>query len=678
MPRNFHPCFQALVRISLLTALLSVLPTLALAAPCPWVISPQTSQQLYDRLNALPPSDCRLADQSVKEGIVGEVWKKADESVPLHWSPRACTTGEDGRLQPLDLADFAQKCPQVARILQANSELADFPHATKPVPRGKTQVLDAEYDPVRVTVWLELLAFLGLLAWLGLAFNRRTQAEILWWQAGLALFALALLMRIAVAPSLSNWYTTVLGQNEVARVDRYGSGHIALQVLLRSALPWSDRVLFGANQLLGAAIVPLWLVVLRQRGMALRTAFLAAGLLAVLPLHVRLTNSASEHVLAAFFWLAALATWQAALMTWQAARVTWQAALKTRGVALALLATLLALLTALTRVDTTAPLLAIAAWTLLADRSERPVPLPRRLMATLLWLLVCVLALLFILPIVQVAVVEQGVPMPHKAERLQALHDFLPGMRRMLFALPGWIGPLVGVALLVGLLRGLRARPLLTLTAIATFLTIPAVIGRSPYDFIMMRYYLPLLPILTLFAALGLEPLLRREWVTPLLLVAIVALGWPAWHVRYAFQDEYDWLRTQLAQEPQACTVAQIGVGHKREFFHDLDCCLDLPRCPLVAELPRHTFVLTDSVAELQAAPGQCKLYYEGSVCALQPTADLQARNPQELKWFKRQCAELRQMPGLMPMAESAVTSFAHTDAFGGKPVHVRLYRIGR
>ena len=63
-------------------------------------------------------------------------------------------------------------------------------------------------------------------------------------------------------------------------------------------------------------------------------------------------------------------------------------------------------------------------------------------------------------------------------------------------------------------------------------------------------------------------------------------------------------------------------------------------------------------------------------MCALQPTAELLARNPQELKWFKRQCEEVRQMPGLVSMAEARVTPFAHTDAFAGKPVTVRLFRV--
>ncbi len=653
--------------------LMLLVPVVGQAAPCPWVVSPQASQQLYDNLRALPAADCALDDQTVQQGVVAEVWKRGELAVPLHWSPRACVSGEDGRLAPVDLPAFAAKCPQTARQVQETSESVAFPAATKPVPRGKTQVLDAEYDLVLVTALLEVAALLGLLAWLGLAGRRALQLPVelrrdekRWWQAGAALLLLALLLRFAVPPTLSNWYTTVLSQGATPKVDRYGSGHIAMQWLLRSVLPWGDRALFGANQVLGAAIVPLWLVVLRQRAFDLRTAVLAAGLLAVLPLHVRLTNSASEHVLAAFLWLAALATWQSAM----------RARARSAMGALGLLAAVLALLTALTRVDAAAPLAAIAGWTLLVDRCEQPLALSRRTMATLLWLAVWLLAIAFVLPLVRVAVVEQGTPMPHLAERLDALRAFVPGMRRLMFGHPGWIGPLVGSATLVGLLVGLRQRPLLTLTALATILTIPLGIGRSPYDFIMMRYYLPLLPLVTIFAALALAPLVRRRWVTPLLLGAVVLLAWPAWQLRYTFQDEYAWLREQLQQQPADCTVAQIGVSHHRNFFLDLDCCLDLPRSPLVAALPGRQFVLTDTAEELRATPGACRLYYEGAVCALEETAELKQRNPQELKWFKRQCAELRQTPGLAPVAEAIVSPYAHTDAFAGKPVTVKLSRL--
>ncbi len=655
--------------------LLCLIPSLARAAPCPWVVSPEASQQLYNLLQALPVSDCALEDQTVTNGIVAETWRNDQKLVPLHWSPAACMDGLDGRLQPTDLPAFATQCPETARWLQNASETPGFPTALKPVPRGVSKVVGTDVEIVRATATLEVIALLGLLVWLVLSLRAAgklvaplRRQELLWWQAGLALFTLALLMRLLVPPSLSNWYTPVLAVDEVAKVDRYGSGHLALQTLLRSVLPWGDRVLFGANQVLGAAMVPLWLVVLRQRAFDLRTATLAAGLLAVLPLHVRLTNSASEHVLAAFLWLATLAVWQSAVRT----------RARTRMGALGLLALALALLSGLTRVDATAPLATIAGWTLLADRIETPLPWPRRTIAALLWTGVWLLVLACVLPLVQVAVAEQGTPIPHWADRLQALHDFLPGMSRLLFQAPGWIGPLVGSAMLIGLLVGLRHRPLLTLLAIATFLSIPLGIGKSPYDFIMMRYYLPLLPLLTLFAALALAPLARRRWVTPVVLLAVVLVAWPAWQVRYTFQDEFDWLREQLKRQPANCTIAQIGVSRSRTLPRDVDCCLDLTRCPLVAELPGRTFVLTDSAQELQAVPGACRLYYEGSVCSLQATDDAQLLNSEEGKWFKRACADVRQTPGLIPIAQAVMSPTSHTNAFSGKPVTVQLFRVER
>ena len=79
---------------------------------------------------------------------------------------------------------------------------------------------------------------------------------------------------------------------------------------------------------------------------------------------------------------------------------------------------------------------------------------------------------------------------------------------------------------------------------------------------------------------------------------------------------------------------------------------------------------------ELAATQGACRLYYEGAACALQPTDEILHRNPQELQWFQTQCAALRRMPGLTLVAETTLTPYSHTDAFAGKPVPVRLWRL--
>ena len=119
-------------------------------------------------------------------------------------------------------------------------------------------------------------------------------------------------------------------------------------------------------------------------------------------------------------------------------------------------------------------------------------------------------------------------------------------------------------------------------------------------------------------------------------------------------------------------------MSRSRTLPRDVDCCLDLTRCPLVAELPGRTFVLTDSAQELQAVPGACRLYYEGSVCSLQATDDAQLLNSEEGKWFKRACADVRQTPGLIPIAQAVMSPTSHTNAFSGKPVTVQLFRVER
>ncbi len=665
--------FQRITTPSLmfLFGLLTALPVCA--APCAWVVSAETNQTLYTRLQALPAGDCALADQRVDASEIAQVWHKGDKNVILRWTPRACIQGEDGRLAPLDLPGFTRQCPQTARLIENSAQNPDFPAAQKPVPRGVQTVPHTNVSLMTATAALELAAFLGLLAWLALAWRRvlrlptpLRREELRWWVAGLSVGVLALLLRFAVPPTLSNWYTTVLGPREIPQVDRYGTGHLALQWILRGAAFHGENTLFVTNAVLGALIPPIWLVALRQRALPLRTALLASALLSVLPLHVRLTNSASEHVLAAFAFLAALAAWQAA-----------QRASRRLDVALlGLLAVVLALVTALTRVDAVAPLAAIAGWSLLVDRTVPPLPVTRRMLATLLWLGVLALVLTVVLPLVQAAVLEQGTPIPAAADRAQAMHDFLPGMQRLLFAAPGWIGPIVGLALLAGLVVGLRQEPMLTILAVATFLTIPLGIARSPYDFIMARYYLPVLPMITLLAALGLAPLARRAWVTPLLLIAVVLVARPAWQVKYTFQEEFEWLRGQLAQQPAGCTVAQVAVTRGQTQGNDVDCCLDLPRSPLVAAFPDITFARVDSADDLAALPGACRLYYEGSACALVETAELKSRNATELAWYKTHCADVRHTAGLTQLAETALTPYAHVDAFGGKPVPVRLFRL--
>lgn len=668
---EFHVLHTRLsVKNCLLLLVFLLVPLPALGRPCPWAVTPEASQKLYENMRNSAPlaEDCTLGDQTVQQNVVQQQWQKGPQHIPLHWAARACTTGDDPRLEPLEMQLFSQQCPQTATRLALLAQSPDWPRATLPIPSDQLHVLHTDIQLVQATAVLEVLVLLGLLLWLLLGLRQLwlTPELRVEWQLGVGVLILALLSRFLTPPTLSNWYTPTLGLQPEPRAELYGSGHAALQWLLRAVLPWTDTTIFATNQLLGALVPPLWFVALRQRKIHPGTAALAGALLAVLPLHVRLSASASEHVLAATAWMGALVAWQSSLR-----QERWMPR-----IFLGLLGMALGALTALTRVDTAPLVLTLALWTLLADPEELPPRLARRWIYALLLLLVWVVTFALVFPLVQTAVLAHGTPLPQWADRQQAMHDFLPGLRRLAFASPGWIGPLVGSAVLFGLLRGLLQIPVLTVTLVLTFLCVPLGIGRSPYDFVMMRYYLPVLPLLTLPAALAFQSVVTRKWLGPLVIVLTVLLGWRAWQVRYAFQDEYTWLLHQLEQQNQPCTVAQVAVGNRYSIRQDVDCCLDLTRCPLIAALPTHTFVQTDTQAELLAVKGNCVLYYEGAVCAMADTPEmLNARAP-ELAWFRQRCAEVHQTPGLVKMAETHVTPRGHRDAFGRDPVPVRLWRL--
>ncbi len=665
------------------------LPTPAQAAPCPWVVTPATSQKLYDILQALPPGDCTLTGQSAGSAQIDQQWQGRQGQLNLPWQARACQAInmndlEDvrhrGQLEPRSLLPFAQACPLTAALVQKRMGINDFPAAIGPTPAPEPSRPPSPESTVSAQVQglaaAEVLAIALLLGWLAQTWRRHRrgptqgwQAQKPWWQAALALFALALCLRFAVTPVPANWYTPVLGRSGLSVEDRYGLADIALQWLLRACLPWHDRTLFAAHQVLGAAVVPLWLVALRQRAFPLRIAVFAAGLLAIQVLHVRLSASASAHVLVAFVWMACLVAAQEARRQglWRA----WQ---------LGILASILAALAIWTRVDSAPCLLAIAAWLLVKDRCEVALAWQRRLLIALIWLMICGLLLIIVLPLLLTAVVSRGTPLPQLAERWQAVRDLLPELTQFLTPRNGWIGPGVALLVLLGLLPSLRQRPWLGLATVASWLVIAAGLGRSPHDFIMMRYYLPVLPLLTWPAAMALEALPKRSWLeprvlTPVLLLVVGLASGAAWQRNVTFQDEFLWLKARLAQVPADCTVAQVGVSDGRVAAKDVDCCLDLPRSPLAVDSV-HKLVTVDSLQSLQQLSGRCLVYYQGPVCSLQATPEMQRRNPDELRYFRKTCAEIQDSALWQPLASGSLTPLSHTDAFAGHAVPVRLWQL--
>src|SRR5205085_2415963 len=84
--------------------------------------------------------------------------------------------------------------------------------------------------------------------------------------------------------------------------------------------------------------------------------------------------------------------------------------------------------------------------------------------------------------------------------------------------------------------------------------------------------------LVTQYGALAFDP---PHWMSPAASVLVPAV--PAYRYRYTFQDEYRFLRRQLAAAalPEGGAVFQVRV-RDQAFERDLDCCLDAPRSPLV------------------------------------------------------------------------------------------------
>ena len=244
------------------------LPTPAQAAPCPWVVTPATSQKLYDILQALPPGDCTLTGQSAGSAQIDQQWQGRQGQLNLPWQARACQAInmndlEDvrhrGQLEPRSLLPFAQACPLTAALVQKRMGINDFPAAIGPTPAPEPSRPPSPESTVSAQVQglaaAEVLAIALLLGWLAQTWRRHRrgptqgwQAQKPWWQAALALFALALCLRFAVTPVPANWYTPVLGRSGLSVEDRYGLADIALQWLLRACLPWQTSAGGEARQ----------------------------------------------------------------------------------------------------------------------------------------------------------------------------------------------------------------------------------------------------------------------------------------------------------------------------------------------------------------------------------------------------------------------------------------------
>jgi hypothetical protein len=626
---------------------------LAIAGPCAEPVTPDMAQTIFERLRTLPAGEgCALDTVDTERTSLRVQWRQGEHGLP----PATLTFGACGGSRGWQIEappELVRACPTTLRGLAA---------AIEPVKAHDSAAAHRR--------WLHdgaALFFAGVLAlvlvWSAAFLLRRGwRRDPRWLGLVLAAFALALAVRALVEPTMLTWYSDTLPPLGVATWERFGPGGYLYQELLRALLPWNDSTLFRANGALGALAVPLFVLVLRERRVPLVVAAACAVLFAFAPLHVRVSTSPREHVLASTATILLLFAWL------RGHRLRDRLAL---AVALALIPVV-----ALVRPDSWVQLVAVPLWTLLRDSEERDGS-PRWL-AALFWAIWAAVGVFVYIAVV----VPSHHPRPQPLAQVSALEGTLPQYVYLAVRSPWWWSPVALIFALPGAVVIARRRPRL-LAGIGIFLFCAfGLTGRTmEHDQLTgAHYFLTTIPMMLVLPAYGLLWLRERVRIpawSALALLAIATLlpALPAYRYRYTFQDEYRFLRRALATLPDGCSVVQLPVRHLR-FDRDPDCCLDVARSPLTLAYPRLRFVTLDSDdpdVPSQPDPG-CTAFYRGAACSLKDTVEGRAHHAAAARYFAEQCA-LVEPPGANALAESPVSDHTADDLFAGRPPVVRLSR---
>jgi hypothetical protein len=702
------PARHAACRLgALLLAVGALIPDVAVAngariqseTNCALGITPAIAGQLQACLGSGETRDgCKLDDLQTLKWQMRVLWRKGNQVLgPIVIEPRGCSrdplaVGTDYAIRRgSEDRDVARSCPDAYGLLR---EAVERDQLDPPVPVAP----DRPGGPVTessVKVGLSVFAAafaLFVVFTLRPLLRGRMQVDAPWVMLLFGGFGLALVARLLVQPDLANWYTEVLRQGEPLRPARFGPGPFIFQAALRAVLPWRDTTLSGANEVLGALSIPIFLAVLRECEVDLRTALYVAVLFALAPFHVRASASPSEHILSSTMTLLLLFSWLRAFRTGD------------------MLATALSLLLlpaiVLTRADAWMQLSAVPFWAVLAARHQASGEAPRGHRQA--WVLggaygVTWLATGFIA--YYLVVLPSRHPGPELAAVLYALRSFLRQFWDAGFTDPYWLSPAAVVLAVPGLVWMLLRRTGLLLAVLLTLLAILVPLGRNlQFDGLLgVRYLLVAIPVFLVVPAFGLTAfvtLLLDAWpgrivgrsggatgapgraaragidlaAVLVLVAATVVPALPAYGYRYTFQDEYRFLRAQLGKLPHGCEVYQLPI-RTEGLEVDLDCCLDVPRSPLPIVFPQLRFrVLEDPNEPAPADPAvSCRVYYETAACSLQQTAEVVSRRPMSYEIFRRRCAAVR-ATGLMPITRVEVSAQASHDLFGGVAPRVGLF----
>ena len=663
-------------RIALLTGLLALgllLPRLS-AAACDRAISAAAANELNARLRTLGAADgCTWAGLSTQVSDAQATWRKPQLDLGvLQLAPHGCLPDATMRGSLLDAAvppRLQAACPSVVRGLPAALGAVSVPLPVLGQSRDGARGAFWERNPppvrgmILATAWLWLGAFLLAIA-LPLSRVRAQPPPRTWLLSLVGATALALLLRLAVPSSMANWYLEVLDPSGSGDI-RFGPGALGVQRLLFAVLPLSDTTLFRAGAVAGALAVPLTMGIALRVGLSQGAALMGGLLLALLPLHLRVSVSGGAHIWSSLAQLAALWLWLGGV---QQRRLAW---LGTAG--------LFALLAAVTRIDSFAQLLLPPLIGLLLSDAPRDRWL-WKVSATwlLLWLLTGILAYFaIVLPSHHPAPPLQGIE--HAARAL--LSQFARASAQPPHWLPAWT-VLLAVAGLAS--AAWKRRPLLLATLAVLLLTFVP-LGRTleREGLVTGRYFCFVLCWLALVAGLGADAVLARvrrprpRWIVAGLLLLLAALSAPQpLGTRYAFQDEYDFLRRTTARLPAGCTVTQVPV-RDRAYLRDFDCCLDAARSPLTLARPDlkwQTLILGQRLPE---QPPGCMVYYQSALCDLQVTPEVLRYFPVASRLSQDACRQALDSTEVRRVAESRPAALSTRQLFERHPPLVWLGWVG-
>jgi hypothetical protein len=458
----------------------------------------------------------------------------------------------------------------------------------------------------------------------------------------LVVAAIALMLRLALGPwgplhVNGHGPRFVAGAaREPADIAAYGPGYSEIFAPVAALAPSSpDWAIFACNALFSALLTPLALAIGRMTGVAASAALLAALLLAVDPIAIRMGATEAYFAAIAFLCTAASATMLLALREMEAGG-QWRAA------------TLL-----------------LAAGLLLAQ-AARIHPCAWVLMATVPFVILAGDAgstRRRVLMFVAAAAVSGGVLLFTSAS---VLLDVLGSIRSgtVFRPDPPSFSPLVWIALGAVAYAVLAPRRWLALPA---GISIAAMImTRHAFDasWIWEQSYFRLYLTLPLIAAIAcvLPALPRRRWVAlavaPALALAWIRFGLPIISARTTEQLEYRWVREQLGRLPPGCRVVHLAAAGKRVLM--LPTYVGQSRAAVAMDLRRPETI------EAALSPAACLYYVHSSLCS---TADGQP-----------DCEAIERRLTLVPIARAAFAGTREFETFShdSDTVETMIARVER